>query len=74
MKTVSYNPSPIEVQLAKSIAAVKERLAEHMNGMKIEKIKEELETDNPILRFYLVDEDDDKHEVVVQIIQKPDTL
>ena len=71
MKTQRYNPSPLEQELATAIAALKSELSQQISS-EIVTIESQLETDNPRLNFTLIDEDGDKHMLVVQIIQRID--
>lgn len=72
MKTLTYNPSPIEVDFAEALEALKDNLQKELNGLSIEKIENEITADNPLIRFHLKDKDGDPHELVVKVIQKPD--
>ena len=44
----------------------------NINSNRILEIKKNREEDNPSLIFFLEDEDGDKHEVVMKVIQRPD--
>ncbi len=72
MITKQYNPSQLEVTIAKAIMSISEQLESKLEGHKIEKIEEKITEDNPMLRVHLKDSDGDMHEVVLKIIQKPD--
>ena len=72
MKTTSYNPSPIEVEFANAILELQEKIGNNLNGLEIINVENRIQEDNPLLRFYLLDEDGDPHEVVLKIIQTPD--
>lgn len=72
MKTQRYNPSPLEVELAKAISALQDQIQKQLNGNAIVSVKTTMEADNPQLNFLLKDNDGDKHEVVVKIIQRID--
>lgn len=76
MKTNNYNPSVFEVNLASAIHACKDEIQKKLqeNNMKIIDSSERMERDNPLLTFHLEDGDGDKHEVVIKVIQRPDTL
>ena len=71
MKTQHYNPSPLEQELARAIANMKEALSQEMSTEIVE-IATLLDIDNPQLNFVLRDEDGDEHKLVVQIIQRID--
>jgi hypothetical protein len=72
MKTTHYNPSQIEVEFAKIIADLQEEIQKRSPGFTIEKIKNNSKMDNPNLIFSLLDTDGDKHELMVQFIQRAD--
>ncbi|MGK7397714.1 MAG: hypothetical protein ACNS62_24280 [Candidatus Cyclobacteriaceae bacterium M3_2C_046] len=74
MKTENYNPSKIEVDFAKAIVDLKAELESKLQYLKIEHIKEELGADNPVLKFYLRDQDQDAHELVIRVIQRSDEM
>lgn len=71
MKTLSYNPSPLEVDFTKAILELENEIEQKI-GMIIQKVNADIQADNPSLRFYLQDKDGDKHQVVIRVIQKPD--
>ena len=72
MRTISYNPSPIEVDFAEALETLHSEIEKRLIGITIEKIDNKITADNPLIRFYLKDKDGDPHEVVVKVIQKPD--
>lgn len=72
MKTISYNPSPFEVDFAETLEALKNEIEKKLDGITIEKIENEITADNPLIRFHVKDKDGDPHEIVIKIIQKPD--
>lgn len=72
MRTVSYNPSPIEVDFAEALEALQGDIQKKLDGISIERIENHITADNPLIRFYLKDRDGDPHEVVIKVIQKPD--
>ena len=72
MKTTTYNPSPLEVQLANAIQSLSKEIEAHLKDNTIAEIKSEMEKENPMLRLKLVDKDGDPHEVAIKIIQVPD--
>jgi len=72
MKTTSYNPSSIEVDIANIITDMKDNISSKMNDMEIVDIKNNITQDNPMVRIQLLDKDGDPHEVVLKIIQVPD--
>ena len=71
MKTLTYNPSELEVEFASAIEDLKSTIEAKLSAQIIKIVKKDQE-DNPVLTFHLEDEDGDPHEVVLKIIQKPD--
>ena len=74
MKTITYNPSPLEVEFASILSGLKEAIDEKLSNADIVEIDNHSKDDNPSLRFHLIDRDGDPHEVVLKIIQKPDSF
>lgn len=72
MKTSTYNPSPIEVDFANALYILQQEIEKHLQGNKIVNVESNIQKDNPMVKFNLLDEDGDPHEVVVRIIQIPD--
>ncbi|QHT71546.1 hypothetical protein GXP67_35230 [Rhodocytophaga rosea] len=72
MKTIHYNPSLIEVEFAKIIADLKEEIQKKSAFNTIEEIENNSTKDNPHLVFNLIDTDGDRHELIVQFIQRMD--
>lgn len=75
MKTDNYNPSVLEVKLAKAIMACKEQLQKQLGEeIKIIDTLEHFQIDNPMVTLHLKDSDGDMHEMVIKVIQRPDKL
>ena len=72
MKTIHYNPSLIEIEFAKIIADLREEIQKKSAINTIEEIENNSNKDNPNLVFKLVDKDGDKHELIIQFIQRMD--
>ena len=72
MKISTYNPSPLEVDLANALFILQKEIEKHLQGNEITKVETHLKRDNPLVKFALVDKDGDPHEIVVRIIQIPD--
>ncbi|HCM77414.1 MAG TPA: hypothetical protein DIS90_13595 [Cytophagales bacterium] len=72
MKTTSYNPSPLEVDLANAILILQKEIEKHLQDNRIVTAESNLGKDNPLVRFILEDKDGDHHELVVRIVQIPD--
>ncbi|MGB3851501.1 MAG: hypothetical protein WA958_16145 [Tunicatimonas sp.] len=71
MKTERYNPSPLEQELTRAIAASQDTLSSHLSGT-IVSVDVQLEVDNPRLNVLIQDSDGDQHNLVVQVIQRID--
>lgn len=72
MKTAAYNPSSLEVDFANALIILQKDIQKHLQGNQIVNIESNLNRDNPMVKFSLVDKDGDPHEIVVRIIQIPD--
>ena len=72
MKTIHYNPSLIEIEFAKIIADLREEIQKKSTVNTIADIENNSTKDNPNLVFKLVDTDGDKHELIIQFIQRID--
>lgn len=72
MKTNSYNPSAIELEFAQAIVELSTEIQSRLKSNKILKIENRIKEDNPTIEFVLEDQEGDKHEVVIKIIQRID--
>jgi len=72
MKTTSYNPSRLEVDLANGLCQLQSELEKYLDGNKIGEIENRIEQDNPMVILKTQDSDGDPHEIVIKIIQRPD--
>jgi hypothetical protein len=72
MKTATYNPSPLEVDLATALSSLKKEIQKYLPDNEIINVQSDTRKDNPMVRFHLLDKDGDPHELVVRIIQIPD--
>jgi hypothetical protein len=72
MRTTQYNPSQLEVEFAKAIKELKGELEAKLSSSKIIDIEDKIQADNPMVKVHLRDNDNDPHEIVLKIIQKPD--
>ncbi|HBK88411.1 MAG: hypothetical protein U0289_17005 [Cyclobacteriaceae bacterium] len=72
MKTSSYNPSPLEVDFANALTILQRDIQKHLQDNKVVNVESNINRDNPMVKFSLVDKDGDPHEIVVRIIQIPD--
>jgi hypothetical protein len=72
MKTSNYNPSPLEVRFALILTGLKEELNRQLDGFEIYRIDNNIQVDNPTVQFLVADQDGDKHEIVLKVIQRPD--
>jgi hypothetical protein len=74
MKTKYYNPSTLEVSFAIAFQDLTQQLEDRLNAGKVVNITPVHDADNPMVIYKLKDNEGDLHEVVVQIIQRPDNL
>lgn len=72
MKTISYNPSPLEVDLANALVILQKEIEKHLLDNKITHVEANLERDNPKVKLTLKDNEGDEHEIVIKITQMPD--
>lgn len=72
MKTVKYNPSSLELDLANALVILEKEIEKHLQDNKVVKIDPDLSSNNPTVTFTLEDSDGDNHELIVRIFQVPD--
>jgi hypothetical protein len=72
MKTSAYNPSSLEVDFANALIILQKDIQKHLQGNQIVNVESNINRDNPMVKFSLVDKDGDPHEIVVRIVQIPD--
>lgn len=72
MKTKEYNPSKLEVAFAQAIEDLQKQIEKNLPDNEVIKVENQITADNPMLRFYLLDNDGDPHELVIKVIQTPD--
>jgi hypothetical protein len=72
MKTQSYNPSPLEVDFANALVILQKEIQKHLQDNEIVHVESNINRDNPLVKFNLLDKDGDPHEVVIRIVQIPD--
>ena len=72
MKTLTYNPSTIEIEFAEAIQSLSGTLQEKIKSNKIISVENKLKEDNPLIIFKLLDKEGDTHEVVLKVIQRAD--
>ncbi|MFN7260223.1 MAG: hypothetical protein ACK5TU_10020 [Cyclobacteriaceae bacterium] len=72
MKTDSYNPSPLEVDMANALFIVQKEIEKHLQNNQIVHVETNIKRDNPMVKFNLLDKDGDPHEIVIRIVQLPD--
>jgi hypothetical protein len=72
MKTESYNPSPLEVDMANALFLLQKEIEKHLQNNEIVHVESNIKRDNPMVKFNLLDKDGDPHEIVVRIVQIPD--
>lgn len=74
MRTTYYNPSKLEVKFAKALEDLTPTWKKLDEGERVIGIASDHEADNPMVTYKLEDNEGDLHEVVVQIIQRPDHI
>ena len=74
MITKDYNPSPIEVQFVEVLCDLKNEINEKLINFDVVKIENNTQLDNPTIDFHLKDVDGDEHEIILRVIQKPDSI
>ena len=74
MKTTSYNPSKLEVGMAEAIVELKSEVEKWLMGCTIIKMDNNIHKDNPLIKIHLKDKDEDPHQIVIKIIQTPDSF
>ena len=72
MKTSTYNPSALEIDFVNALHILQEQIERQLKDNQIVNVESNLNRDNPMVKFSLVDKDGDPHEIVVRIIQVPD--
>ena len=72
MRTENYNPSQLEVEFSYALTEIQNELEKYLTHNTISKVENKIKEDNPMILFHLVDKDGDPHEIVVQVIQRPD--
>jgi hypothetical protein len=72
MKTSTYNPSSLEIDFVNALHILQPQLEQHLKDNKIVNVESNMNRDNPMVKFSLLDKDGDPHEIVVRIIQIPD--
>jgi len=72
MKTTSYNPSSLEVEIATIIEKLKDQISDHLQNRKVLTVEHKLTADNPLILLTIQDHDGDIHKITLKLIQKPD--
>lgn len=72
MKTSSYNPSSLEVDFANALVILQKDIQKHLQDSKLVNVESNIQRDNPMVKFNIVDKDGDPHELVIRIVQIPD--
>ena len=74
MKTKAYNPSPLEVEFVNVIESLQQDINKKLGNSEIRSFEHNIEIDNPILKANIIDDDGDKHILILKVIQKPDAI
>lgn len=72
MKTSTYNPSPLEVDMANALTILQNEIVKHLQDCDIVSVEPNIKRDNPTVKFRVIDKDGDPHELMIRIIQVPD--
>lgn len=72
MRTEHYNPSQLEVEFSYAMTKLQKDLEQYLTYNTITKVENQIQGDNPMLIFHLVDYDGDPHEIVIKVIQRAD--
>lgn len=72
MKTQEYNPSKLEVAFAHALEDLQKQIEKKLPDNEVIKVENAVTEDNPMVKFYLLDDDGDPHELVIKIIQPAD--
>lgn len=72
MKTVKYNPSTLELDLTNALVALHKDLEKYLEDNEIVKIEPDLDKENPVITFHLLDKEGDRHELIMRVYQVPD--
>lgn len=72
MKTIKYNPSALEMDMANALMILSKDIEKHLQDNTISHIEPDFEKENPIITFHLTDKDGDRHELIVRIFQVHD--
>lgn len=74
MKTLSYNPSKLEIDFANAITSLKVELEAKLEGISIQEISANTKKDNPEVTIEFTDADGDAHTIQLNVIQRPDRV
>ena len=74
MKTNRYNPSPLELAFTEALQNITNHLQPLLTNYQIEAVDISKESDNPFLLYKVLDAEGDRHELIIQVIQRPDGL
>ncbi len=72
--TKDYNPRPNELNFVEVLCELNEEINKKLVDLDVYNIESNTNLDNPKIGFYLKDNDDDQHKIVLKIIQKPDII
>lgn len=72
MKTKSYNPSQLEIELANIILGFKDEISSRLASNQVQNLTVHHQMDNPNVTIDLIDQDGDSHQMALRIIQKVD--
>ena len=72
MKTIKYNPSALEMDMANALMSMTKEIEKHLQDNTITEIDPDLDKENPVITFHLTDKDVDRHQLSVRIFQARD--
>ena len=72
MKTIKYNPSALEMDMANALMSMTKEIEKHLQDNTITEIDPDLDKENPVITFHLTDKDGDRHQLSVRIFQAHD--
>ena len=61
MKTSSYNPSPLEVDMANALFLLQKEIEKHLQDNEVVNVETNIKRDNPMVKFSLLDELNQPH-------------
>lgn len=60
------------MDFANALIILQKEIQKHLQDNQISNVETNINRDNPMVKFNLVDKDGDPHEIVIRVIQIPD--